>query len=73
MSTEDSDWRGFMGRHWSAAAMFVLAVALAFIWAVYVFHSSIDQNILNCGLATVVVKPFFVYVVLMVRTHEKPA
>jgi hypothetical protein len=37
MSTEDSDWRGFMRRHWSAAAMFVLAVALAFIWAVYVF------------------------------------
>jgi hypothetical protein len=37
MSTEDSDWRGFMRRHWGAAAMFVLAVALAFIGAVYVF------------------------------------
>jgi hypothetical protein len=37
------------------------------------YQVSIDQNILNCGLATVVVKPFFVYVVLMVRTHEKPA
>jgi len=37
MSAQDSDWRGFMRRHWSAVAMFVLAAALAFIGAVYVF------------------------------------
>jgi len=37
MSTEDPDWRSFIRRHWGAAAMFVLAVALAFIGAAYVF------------------------------------
>lgn len=34
---EDSDWRSFMRRHWSAVTMLGLAAALAFIWAVYVF------------------------------------
>jgi hypothetical protein len=34
---EDSDWRSFMRRHWGAAAILVLAVALAFIAGVYVF------------------------------------
>lgn len=34
---EVSDWRGFMRRHWSAAAIFVVACALAFAGAVYVF------------------------------------
>ena len=37
MSTEDYDWRGFMRRHWGAAAILVVAVVLAFIGAVYVF------------------------------------
>jgi hypothetical protein len=37
MSMEDSDWRGFMRRHWGAAAILMLAVTLAFIGAVYVF------------------------------------
>jgi hypothetical protein len=37
MSAEDSDWRGFMRKHWAAVCILVMAVALAFIGAVYVF------------------------------------
>lgn len=36
MSSE-GDWRGFMRRHWGAALVFVIAAALAFAGAVYVF------------------------------------
>ncbi len=37
MSTQSSDWRGFMSKHWSAVAIFVVAAAAAFAWGVYVF------------------------------------
>jgi hypothetical protein len=37
MSAMDSDWRNFMRRHWGAVAIFVVAAALAFAGAVYVF------------------------------------
>jgi len=37
MSTQDSGWRSFMRRHWGAIAIFVLAGALAFAGAIYVF------------------------------------
>jgi hypothetical protein len=30
-------WRSFMRKHWRAAALFVIAVALTFAWSVYVF------------------------------------
>jgi hypothetical protein len=32
-----SEWRRFMRKHWRAGALFVIGVALAFAWAVYVF------------------------------------
>jgi hypothetical protein len=32
-----SNWRGFMGKHWRAVTIFILACALAFAGAVYVF------------------------------------
>ena len=34
---EASDWRGFMGKHWKAVAIFVVAGALALAGSVYVF------------------------------------
>jgi hypothetical protein len=37
MGLEDSGWRSFMRRHRGAVAVLGLAVALVFIWAVYVF------------------------------------
>jgi hypothetical protein len=37
MSTEDTDWRSFMRRHWGAVAVLALAVSLAFVGAVFVF------------------------------------
>ena len=33
----DSEWRSFIRRHWRAAALFAVGLALAFAWAVYVF------------------------------------
>ena len=33
----DSEWRSFVRKHWRTAALFVIGVALAFAWAVYVF------------------------------------
>jgi len=33
----ESDWRGFMRRHWGAVAVLAVAGALIFAWAVYVF------------------------------------
>jgi len=37
ISVNGSDWRGFVRRHWGAVAIFVVACAAAFAWAVYVF------------------------------------
>ena len=32
-----SDWRVFFRRHWAASAIFVVGVALACVWGVYIF------------------------------------
>jgi hypothetical protein len=37
MSTGSSEWRNFVRRHWHAVATFVVAGALAFVGAIYVF------------------------------------
>jgi len=37
MNAQNSDWRDFFRRHWGAVAIFVVAGALAFAGAVYVF------------------------------------
>ena len=37
MDTEGSEWRGFFRRHWSAVAIFGVAIVFALVWGVYVF------------------------------------
>ena len=37
MDADGSEWKGFLRRHWGAAAVFVTTMILAFAWGVYVF------------------------------------
>jgi len=37
MNAQGSDWRTFFRKHWAAFGVFVIAAALAVVWAVYIF------------------------------------